>query len=94
MQKNRNTVVTLWVLTLLITSSMFMGLDINVFASPQTTVYIDPPYLWVLPCNDFTVDVNVEDVVDLYAWQINLTFDPSLMTVSYTHLTLPTKRIV
>jgi len=72
--------VTLWVLTLLITSSMFMGLDINVFASPQTTVYIDPPYLWVLPCNDFTVDVNVEDVVDLYAWQINLTFDPSLMT--------------
>jgi len=33
----------------------------------------------VIPCTNFTVNVRIRDVVDLYAWQFNMTFDPNLM---------------
>jgi len=45
-----------------------------------TIVYVDPSHLTVPPCNDFSVNVNIENVVDLWAWQFNMTFDPNLMT--------------
>lgn len=43
------------------------------------TIYVEPSSLWVAPCTNFTVNVRIRDVVDLYAWQFNMTFDPNLM---------------
>lgn len=34
------------------------------------------------PSSTFTVHVNVSDVTDLFAWQINMTWDPSILSFS------------
>ena len=45
----------------------------------QTFIYMSPAEIIVPSCEEFTVDVNVEGVVDLYAWEIWMCFDPALM---------------
>lgn len=45
----------------------------------QTFIYVDPATVIVQACEEFTVDVNVESVVDLYAWEIWMSFDPTLI---------------
>lgn len=43
------------------------------------TIYVEPSSLQVTPCTNFTVNVRIRDVIDLYAWQFNMSFDPNLM---------------
>lgn len=43
------------------------------------TIYVDPSSLRVTPCTEFTVNVRIRNVTNLYAWQFNMTFDPNLM---------------
>lgn len=66
-------------------ASMLLSLvfsNVNVGpAQIQTTLYIDPPSVTVPVSSNFTVNINVADVVDLFAWQAWLTFDPSLMEI-------------
>ena len=44
----------------------------------QTTIlYIDPPIIDVPIFNEFTVTLNIEDVEDLYSWEVLIFFTPS-----------------
>jgi hypothetical protein len=72
-----------------ITSDTFI-LDSNLEPIPHTlvnghviqtppTIFIDPTPLTTTVCSNFTVAVNINDVTDLYGWQICLTFNPNLM---------------
>jgi len=47
-------------------------------ASP-TTISVDPLMLFAEPGEHFTVNLTIMDAVDVYAWQVNLTFDPSVL---------------
>jgi len=38
---------------------------------------VDPPATTVHACEEFTVDIRVQDVVDLYAWEIFMSFNPA-----------------
>jgi len=63
-----------------VVSASFVAL--RLFASSTTehqTIYVEPSYLQVVPCTNFTVNVRIRNVVDLYSWQFNMTFDPNLM---------------
>jgi WD40 repeat protein len=47
----------------------------------QTVLYLDPPSTTVLVCTNFTVAIMVADVIDLYAWQAEIHFDPNLLEI-------------
>jgi len=49
-------------------------------AQSEAILSIDPPYLTVPPCNNFTLNVDITNVTDLNSWQFNITFNPVLMT--------------
>ena len=47
-----------------------------------TTIQIDPSVLSVTQSQAFSLDVAITDVVDLYAYQFDVSFDPALMQAS------------
>jgi len=55
----------------------------SVKGSPATVLSIEPPLVedTVPVCNNFTVDIYVTDVVGLWAWKVNLTWDPAVLEV-------------
>jgi len=82
MSIDRKKVLTLFVLTSLMVSFVFANCPLNVSpvsASPLATIYIDPTPVTALVCQNFTVAVNIKDVMDLVAWQIKLSFNPNLL---------------
>jgi len=48
-------------------------------STPQTTIFVDPATVTVLLCEQFTVDINIADVVDLMGWTFKITFNPNLV---------------
>jgi len=46
---------------------------------PQTTIFVDPATITVTPCEEFTVNITVANVVDLYAWEFKLSFNTTLI---------------
>lgn len=53
-------------------------------ASPDTILYIEPPSVVdpvLTPGSSFTVDVMVSDVEYLYAWQVNMSFNPDVLRI-------------
>jgi len=70
--------VTLFLVTLLVTSASTM----SVVANPQVsvTVFVDPPAIkGEVIGENVTVNVNVSNVTDLYGWQAGVTFDPDVL---------------
>jgi len=41
------------------------------YSSPGTTIYVDPASL-TNPSSPFSVNINISDVSDLYAWEFKL----------------------
>jgi len=50
-------------------------------ASPDTLLSLDPQVNAVPPGQSFNVTIKVADVTNLYAWQFNLTFNPTVLNV-------------
>lgn len=54
-------------------------------ASPTTTIYVVPSSIVdssLAPESSFTVSVNVADAVDLYAWQVNMSWNTALLNAT------------
>jgi hypothetical protein len=45
----------------------------------EATIYIDPTPVTTNVCENFTVALNVNNVTNLFAWEVKLSFDPTLM---------------
>jgi len=58
------------------------------YSATTVTISVDPPMLFAEPGEHFTVNLTIIHAVDVYAWQVNLTFDPNV--VNCTAATLPT----
>jgi len=51
-------------------------------ASPDTVLSVDPEISVVAPGQSFNITIKVTDVSELYAWQFNLTFNPTVLNVT------------
>lgn len=55
----------------------------SVKASPETALAIDPADVRELETGaSFTVDVTITEAVNIYGWQVNVTFDPGVLSVA------------
>jgi len=59
--------------------SAFVSLVPLAASTPQTTIFVDPATVTVLLYEQFTVDINIADVVNLIGWEFNITFNPNLV---------------
>jgi len=53
----------------------------STFTGDLPAAYVDPLTTTIPVSEDFTVDINIEDVIGLYAWQAWLRWDPNLLDV-------------
>ena len=51
------------------------------YSSPGTTIYVDPASL-TNPSSPFSVNINISDVADLYAWEFKLYYKTAILTIS------------
>jgi len=52
---------------------------INVLSSNTANIYVDPPIMYKGKDESFTVDIKIVDVVNVYSWQVNMSFNPSVL---------------
>ena len=54
-------------------------------ASPGATIAIDPAEVLDVPSGEtFKVNITITDVINLYGWQVNITFNPGILNVAST----------
>lgn len=58
---------------------MLFNLETNKTSS--TTIYVEPPTIHAPFLEDFKVDINIENVTDINAWQAKLKWDPQLLDI-------------
>jgi hypothetical protein len=62
---------------------MALVLAYVILSSPTSTViYVDPNTVQGTVGQNFVVNVSISNVTDLYAWQLTLTWNPSLLSVT------------
>ncbi|MBS7633042.1 hypothetical protein KEJ15_05415, partial [Candidatus Bathyarchaeota archaeon] len=71
-QANRKTVAISLLISILLASSAFVKPS---FSQP-TTLFINPPETKVNVCSEFTVEVRIREVIDLYMWDLRVFFNP------------------
>ena len=59
----------------------------NTEPAGTVTISVDPPMLFAGSGEHFTVNLTITNAVDVYGWQVNLTFDPTI--VQCVDATLP-----
>jgi hypothetical protein len=50
---------------------------------PQAKIYIDPPRIvdaTLTPCNNFTININIQEVEQLYSFNLTLTFNATILS--------------
>ncbi len=52
----------------------------NVSAAPIAKIYVDPQIVYKAVDETFKVDIKIQDVLNLYSWQINMSFNPDILT--------------
>lgn len=66
-------------LALLFACTLSFASGIRSVDAELTVLYTNPPIKYVTPGSIFTVDIDVSYVELLYDWQVNMTFDPSVL---------------
>jgi hypothetical protein len=64
--------------------SLTLGISFGLLAQPAycASITIDPSKSSINPNTNFSVDISIESIVDLYAFQFDFDFTPNLLTVS------------
>ena len=57
------------------------------YSATATIIQVDPPMLFAESGEHFTINLDIMNAVDVYAWQVNVTWDPSVL--QYVDATLP-----
>jgi len=84
--------VSLLGILLIVSTPVVNSVFVNLISPTETLplsstaeVFVDPSYIFndtLQSGSTFTVNVNVSDVVDLYTWQLNVSWDPSILNVN------------
>ena len=81
----RRTVSVIIKIVVLMGMSMLTAILSTAQASPATALSLDPSNVidpTLAPGDIFSVDVLVSDVEYLYAWQVNMSFDPAVLKIT------------
>jgi len=66
------------ILTLAITTTIITGIEGH--NSPAATIYVYPATITATaPDQNFTIEIRIKNVTDLYVWSIGLAWDPSVL---------------
>jgi len=68
----------------LLTSAALTNFTIPVSSQEATRLYINPPELNVLVHQNFTVSLCIENVENLYLWEVWISFNPNIMNCTGT----------
>jgi len=63
-------------------STMFLFTTEKVKAESSTVVYVNPPIVAANPVENFTININVANVKNLYTYQFKLSWEPSLLDLT------------
>ena len=66
-------------LSISIATSVF---QVNLSWAQDPRMFVDPANIideGMGPCSNFTLAINVSDIIELYTWQIEVWFDPSII---------------
>ncbi|MDH5266532.1 MAG: dockerin type I domain-containing protein [Candidatus Bathyarchaeota archaeon] len=72
-------VPALVLLLLLPMFSVYTVYNMETSETSSTTIYVDPPTITAPFSENFTVSINIENVTELYAWQVKLGWAPQLL---------------
>lgn len=67
------------IMLFLIITSVTALANVKPASSATSTLYIDPPIVYTSSDETFVVNIMVANVAYLFAWQTNITFDPSVI---------------
>jgi hypothetical protein len=70
---------------LVLVTILFNSIPMMAKAPPTTTFYVNPPSITdpsLTPGSSFAVDVKVRNAVDLFGWQVRMTWDAALLEVT------------
>jgi PKD repeat protein len=71
-------IIWIWLITMLVTS---LAVTVGVTSSPTTNLVIDPSTSTGAVGGSFPIDVNLYDVTNLYAWNVEITFNKDIIQV-------------
>jgi len=77
----------LWLPFMLLLGVMLTPLGTISYAATTVTISVDPLMLFAESGEHFTINLTIRYATDVYGWQANLTFDPSV--VQFADATLP-----
>ncbi len=66
----------LFMLVIVPTALMNVGM---ISSATNTIVFVEPEISRAMPGETFTVDVEVKNVINLYSYQVNMSFDPNIL---------------
>lgn len=69
-------------LSVLLLAVLLLGVFVNVkiASSADTVLYVDPRMVYATVGESFTINIEVSDVERLHEWQVNMTFNPDVIT--------------
>lgn len=72
----------IWLPFLLLLSVMLTPLGEISYSAEIVTISVDPSLQFVELGEDFNVSLTIKNAVDVYGWQVNLTFNPNVVNVT------------
>ncbi|MCK4482428.1 hypothetical protein KAU55_04320 [Candidatus Bathyarchaeota archaeon] len=72
-------------LTLLLIGMLTLAFNIQPVKADLTELYVDPAIVYASLGESFTVDIKIENVQFLHTWQVNMSFNPNVL--SFTDVT-------
>lgn len=77
----------LWLPLMFLLGVMLAPLGRISYSAAITTISVDPPMLYALPGEHFTINLTIINAVDVYTWQVNVFLDSRVVQV--VNATLP-----
>jgi len=67
-------------LTLLVINMLTLAFNIHLVEAESAKLYVNPATVFALPSETFKVDIKIADVVNLFSWQVNMSFNSNVLT--------------
>lgn len=69
----------IWLSLLLVLLAVLSHVGTITYAATDPTIYVDPRILYAEAGEHFNVSVQIVEAVNVYAWQVNMTFNPAVL---------------
>lgn len=77
---------------MLLLSAMLTPIGRISYSAVATIISVDPPMLYVEPGEYFTINLTITSAVDVYTWEVNMSYDTSVLR--FVEATLPSEHFL